>query len=298
MKNFPNTEQIKATLAVLTWKSPKTLAACLASIEPLFDFFDERLIVCQEGDPQELKIAESFGMRVIAPEENLGIQGGIKKCFEAARNELVFFCENDLQLRVPKEEAVKIMQFSAEYMDSSEAQCTFLRYRPESADRRIHDFNKYWRIKDGRVTKKLRAYLRPSVASFSLGKAVYFIHKDALDCANFQAIKPGFLLTDSSCIPHENLALFAKKSYVNQLIEFAEANPTNRKVNGSPDLEHPINSRKNRHWFIDNKFKILISCPGVFGHRRYDRHADDEKWNMVNPLDEGGEVVISQAAEK
>ena len=83
------------------------------------------------------------------------------------------------------------MQFSAEYMDSSEAQCTFLRYRPESADRRIHDFNKYWRIKDGRVTKKLRAYLRPSVASFSLGKAVYFIHKDAW-FNNFQAIKPGF----------------------------------------------------------------------------------------------------------
>ena len=48
MKNFRCKEQIKVTLAVLTWKFPNALAAYLASIEPLFDFFDERLIVCQK----------------------------------------------------------------------------------------------------------------------------------------------------------------------------------------------------------------------------------------------------------
>ena len=41
------------SLAVLTWKSLKTMRSCLSSIEPLFDFFDERLNISHEAQLQE-----------------------------------------------------------------------------------------------------------------------------------------------------------------------------------------------------------------------------------------------------
>ena len=221
------------SLAVLTWKSPKTLRACLTSIQPLFDFFDERLIVCQEADPRELAIAEEFGMRIIAPETNLGIQGGMKECFARANNELVFFCENDLQLSVPAAQAFETMAFAAYHMMQHDTQCTYLRYLPQSAHRRVSEFNKFWRMTEKRVAPRLKAILRPKTARFRLGKACAFIHQENLDCDGFVRVEEDFLLTDSSCIPHENRALLAKKSYISDLIGFAETHPTRRGVNGS-----------------------------------------------------------------
>ena len=283
----------KVSLAVLTWKSPKTLHACLTSIAPIFDFFDERLIVCQESDPREIEIAEEFGMRIVATKTNLGIQGGLKKCFEEARNELVFFCENDLQLSVPVKRAVTTLSFAADYMMTNDAKCTYLRYLPQSAERRAKDFHKFWRVEGNIVKPRLKARLRPRTARFKLGKASPYIHQERLSCHGFETVSEDFLLTDSSCHPHENRALLAKRSYISTLIDFAEANSTSRQVNGSPDLEHPLNCRQNRDWFINQKFQTLIAVPGVFGHRRYDRDAQDDKWHMVNPVDDGGEVVVS-----
>ncbi len=283
----------KITLSVLTWKSPQTLRYCLESIEPLFDLFDERLIVCQEADAREIAIAEEFGFQVFAPEANLGIQGGMKMCFEKARNELVLFCENDLQLDVPVEQASKILAYAAHAMVEQQITCTYLRYLPQFADRRVLGFDKYWKIFDGRLLRRWRAFLRPKAAQFTLGKGSYFIHQSGMETEYFKRPNEHFLLTDSSCHPHENRALLSTRSHLAELIEFAEAHPTKRAINGSPDLEHPINCSQNRNWFITRKFPVLIACPGVFGHRRYDRDAADEKWQMVDPLDEGGPVVAS-----
>ena len=283
----------KITLSVLTWKSPETLRFCLESIKPIFDLFDERLIVCQEADACEIAIAEEFGFQIFAPEENLGIQGGMKMCFEKARNELVFFCENDLHLNLPIDQASQIFAYAARAMCEQQIRCTYLRYLPQSADRRVAGFDKYWRISDGRLLRRWQAFLRPKAARFALGKGSYFIHQSGIETEYFKRPNEHFLLTDSRCHPHENRALLSTRSHLVELIEFAEDHPTKRTINGSPDLEHPINCSQNRDWFIKREFPILIACPGVFGHRRYDRDPTDEKWLMVNPLDEGGVVIES-----
>ena len=83
------------------------------------------------------------------------------------------------------------------------------------------------------------------------------------------------------------------KTFFRELINYAELHPTSRTVNGTPDLEHPLNCKKNRAWFKSLDAKMLVAIPGIFGHRRYDRAAKDEKWNMVDPKDEGGPVEIS-----
>ena len=282
----------KITLAVLTWKAPQTLRACLVSLQPLFDVFDDKLIVCQEGDPREIAIADEFGLRVVAPPQNLGIQGGIKACFDNASHEVVFFCENDLHLMTSKEKARDILAFAARQLVTHKIDVAYLPYLPEFTARSVRRFRKYWRIQNGRVSPRWRAFVRPKAARLKLGQLAYEIHQHNLTQKHFTRVGDDFLLTDSSCYPHLNRALFTTKTHIGKLLAFAEANPTRRTVNGSQDLENPLNSIRNRRWFMGQKFKTLVAVPGVFGHRRYDRDDADEKWKLVTPKDAG--MVESQ----
>ena len=281
------------TLTILTWKAPKTLQSSLESLEPLFDTFSDRVLICQESDHREISIGKRFGFRIIELPENVGIQNGIKTCFESAQTELVLFLENDLQLRQEPIKAKRMLATASEYLNSSKCDFVKFRFLPERRTNCGARFDKFWKLSGRQIKRRFLGYLRFKRANWELSTSVKLMDEKSAYPKGFKRISDDFILSSTKYNKWENLGLFSTKTFMSKVFDFAESNPTTRSINGKPDLEHPLNCKANRYWLMGNEFKLLISTPGLFGHRRHDRSAEDEKWQMVDPLDEGGEVEIS-----
>lgn len=280
----------KTSLAILTWKAPKTLQHTLQNLEPILDLFDEKIIVCQESDPEEIALARQYGFKAVAVETNVGIQNGMKMAFESCSNELVLFLENDLVLKESREGAKNILTAISNALAEGRAEFAKLRYLPES---RKKSFTRYWHAVNGYPKRRLLGYLRYRTANLMASDVLHLNLAPDVKSEYLTDIGNGLYATTSEFSKWENLGVFAKRSFfLEALIPFAEAHPTSRNVNGKPDLEHRINSRTNRWWWRSSKFKHLIAAPGVFGHRRLDRYAEDDKWHTVDPADEGGPVEM------
>lgn len=276
------------SLAILTWKAPKTLQHTLQNLEPILDLFDERIVVCQESDPDEVELAREYGFEVVALETNVGIQNGMKAAFEACANELVLFLENDLVLKADRDEVEGILAVIGKDLLEGRAEFAKLRYLPES---RKKSFRRYWRLSDGRPKRRLLGYVRYGVASSMAADTLHFDLSPGLVTPYLVDRGGGIYATSSRYSKWENRAVFVRRSFfLNVLIPFAESHPTSRAVNGHPDLEHRINSKKNKSWWRGRNFRLLIAHPGLFGHRRLDRWAGDDKWLTVDPADDGGPV--------
>lgn len=278
---------------MLTWKAPRTLESSLESISSILPVFSEKILVCQESDPREIEIGKKYGFRVVALQKNVGIQNGMKRCFQEAVNSTVLFYENDLNLRVDPEIAARIIHNGAEALAKSQVDFVKLRYLPGNKTIKGKLFDKYWTINGGKLKKRLLAYLRPKKADLLLSGALLYLSENNVSAPGFTPYDDDFLLSTSAMNKWENRAVLTTKEFFDKLIDFAENNPTARTVNGTPDLEHPLNCKQNRKWFLTLEAKLLIAVPGVFGHRRYDRSVDDEKWEMVCPADDGGDVSVS-----
>jgi len=279
-----------ASLAMLTWRAPKTLAHTLERLNPILCLFKDRVIVCQESDPQEIAIAENHGFRVVALKANVGIQHGMQHAVEACNNDQVLFLENDVVLEESEATSCWILTRLNALLEAGEINFAKLRRLPLAPRDKV---TQYWRVTDGRPARRLYGTLRWNRANQIASELV---------CAN---LVPGFrspyltdhgnglYLTDSKYCRWENLAVFMNRPFfLDRLIPFAIANPTSRGVNGQPDLEHRVNSASNRYWWAKQRFSAAIVKPGLFGHRRLDRLASDDKWHSVNPSDDGGPVEI------
>jgi len=280
----------KTSLAMLTWKAPKTLQHTLQNLEPILDFFDEKIIVCQENDPEEIALARQYGFMAVPLDTNVGIQHGMKLAFESCSNELVLFLENDLVLKAGRDETRKILTTIGTELAEGRAEFAKLRYLPES---RKKTFRRYWCLSRGRPRRRMLGYIRYGAANSMAADVLHFEVAPGKDFSYLADLGNGVYQTFSRYSKWENLAVFARKSFfLNTLIPFAESHPTSRMVNGHPDLEHRINSKKNKSWWRGSNFKILIATPGLFGHRRLDRWAGDDKWLTADPADDGGPVEM------
>jgi len=276
------------SLSILTWKAPKTLEHTLQNLEPLLDLFDEKIIVCQESDPAEIALAEKYGFKPVVLKTNVGIQYGMKKAFESCSNEQVLFMENDLVLKLPRDEVVRTLEAISNALGDGSAEFAKLRYLPESTKK---SFKRYWRCRDGYPARRVMGYVRYRIANFMASDVLHLGVAPGLKTEFLTDIGNGLYASTSEFSKWENRAVLAKRSFfLETLIPFAESHPTSRNVNGMPDLEHRINSRANRSWWQNSKFRHLIASPGLFGHRRLDRYAKDDKWHTVDPIDDGGPV--------
>ncbi len=280
----------RISLAMLTWKSPKTLQHTLQNIEPILDLFDEKIIVCQESDPEEIALAQQYGFNAVLLETNVGIQDGMKIAFESCSNELVLFLENDLVLKESRERVKTILTAISNELAEGGAEFAKLRYLPESRKR---TFRRYWCSSNGWPRRRILGYLRFLTANSMAADVLHFDIAAGMRSKYLVDTGMGVYQTFSKYSKRENLAVFARRSFfLNTLIPFAESHPTSRLVNGYPDLEHRINSKKNKSWWQGKNFKLLIAKPGLFGHRRLDRWAGDEKWLTADPADDGGPVEM------
>lgn len=282
----------KISLAILTWKAPKTLQNTLNSLEPILDQFEEKIIVCQESDPDEINLAEKYGFKPVALKTNVGIQYGMKQAFESCSNEQVLFLENDTVLKATRDEAIRLLSSISNVLAEGKAEFAKLRYLPEN---QRTTFMRFWKCRNGKPVRRIYGYLRYKLANLRASDVLHLDIIPGLVTPFLTDLGNGLYATTSEYSIWENRAVLAKRSFfLGKLIPFAETHPTSRNVNGMPDLEHRINSRANRGWWQKSKFRHLIANPGLFGHRRLDRDAGDEKWQMGNPGFDGDAAEVGK----
>jgi len=262
-----------ASLALLTWKSPLTLAKTLKSLEIIAPEFGDSLIICQEADPSEVLLAKQYGYRVIPTSHNLGILGGLKKAVLEAQYESVLLLENDAVF-MGNESHINSLSDIAGHLNNDTFQYCCLRDGRSDLSSR---YKKYW-TEHWPPKKKLMSHIRPLNAMHVIGESLFLSPEGETDCDFATLVSPKLWKTDSRYYRWNNRAKFLKNSFfIDQLISFAEANPTDRRVNGFPDLEHQINFARQRLWYHRQKFPLAVYTEGLFSHKRYDRPDGDEK---------------------
>lgn len=268
------------SLAILTWRAPVTLARTLKALEPITHLFGERLVVCQESDPEEIRLAEQAGYTAIGTEENLGIQGGLKHAVKSAKAKRVLLLENDCHFLGDADDFERLLDKADQLMDVRPIR--FVKMFPHT-DKSTRRFLKYWRLENGRLKRRLRGHLRRTKSDLLLCAAIRVTPAKALPSHAIKPLGDSLFLTDSRYCPWSNRTNYLDRDFfLSQIVAFAEKNPTKRTFNGKPDLEHCITSSRRRAWWgqgwwRQQRFPILDVHPDFFGHFRLDRPENDEK---------------------
>jgi hypothetical protein len=264
-------QENKITISVLTWKSPETLSKTLDSLQPIMHFFSEHLVICQESDPDEIEISKHFCFTPICLNKNIGIQEGLAMAASAAHNETILILENDCNYiggENNKETLLDcLLNFEKLNLD------TFRLGEPEISS----SYAKYWGASLPAKRTPL-GYIRWRKANFRLADGATLQGFSKFHSQQFTKITEHLFYTTSQYVPWKNRSFITRKSFfLNTLLPFARSKHGNRLINGSSDLEYPINSPKNRDWWINSKFKVGFTTIGLFGHTRLDRPILDEK---------------------
>lgn len=88
------------TLAMLSWRQPRTLKHSLESYkrQGLLDMAREKLIFFNECTREDRRIAEKYGFRVLQAKRNIGIAIPFQELIRAASGRYFLFLENDFML--------------------------------------------------------------------------------------------------------------------------------------------------------------------------------------------------------
>lgn len=262
-----------AGLSVLTWKSPNTLRNTLSALTAVADLFVERFVLCQEGDPEEMEIARLFGFVPIATERNLGIQEGLAMCATLPSTETVMVMEGDCLLYDQKN-GREIIERCLSLLGEQNLQAIQLQARISEPTPR---FWRYWK-KGFPLQPTLLGRIRRGAATARTHEAICLPDFPEHGTDYIKPLGNGIFVAESTTVNWCNWSFITTKGFfLETLVKFAREHKTNKKVNGLPDLEHPINCPKNRWWWRNNRFRIGIVQPGIFGHARLERPDDDEK---------------------
>lgn len=246
-------------------------------MSPIRELFGEGLVVCQEGDPEEIAISKRYGYRPVATEKNLGIQGGVARAIEIAAHDIVLFVENDWRYLNPASEIITNV-FEAFRTCNLDLVKLFL---PLNLPRK---FTRYWHSRLP-LRRKSLGVLRWKEANAYKAEAIRFVDTNSLCSDYLTPVSKELWLTDSRFIKWSNNPFIVKKRvFLDSILPFANQNPTAKLINGFPDLEVPINCVRNRWWWRKQQFRIGIVKDNLFTHERFDRPKGDEKWVVGTPL--------------
>jgi hypothetical protein len=261
------------TISVLTWKAPKTLSRTLASLAPLYSFFAGHYVVCAEGDQEEIAIAQSFGFTPIPTKHNLGIQEGLALCAEVSQTELVLVMECDCKLEY-SQNLPALLSECCRLITEENFKAIQLQRRPDTPSQ---SYRKYW--KNGFPIKPtIWGRIRRAAAMAKLNECIALPNFPQNGIPFIAPRGNGIFSTTSNTVNWCNRSFLTTKTFfLGELVKFAREHPTSRKVNGLPDLEHPINCRQNRAWWRGEKFRLGLVYPGLFSHHRLERPPEDEK---------------------
>lgn len=283
----------QASLSVLTWKAPQTLGKTLESLEPLHELFSERIVICQESDPREMKLAARHGFHAVAVPHNVGIQEGLALAVEKAASDLVLVLENDCNYVGGEAGKVQLQTCLSLF----KTHCFDVVKLGELPTIPRTKYMKYWGSQFP-PKRTLLGMLRRNEANLYKAEVLAFAEFDPGAVPEIDRLADGLFVTSSKYAVWTNRAFLVSKAFfLGRLLQFARSNPTSRLVNGFPDLEHAINSPQNRNWWRKQNFRIGLVKPGLFGHLRYDRPVLDQKRGSDAQEPRADQQAIETSAE-
>lgn len=107
------------TLAVLSWRQPKTLRNTLESYRQngLLELAAEKLVFLNEATSEDMKIAQEFGFEVLSSAKNIGIGLPFQQLVARATRKYFLFLENDFMLVENAEVTKKRMEAAVNLLD-------------------------------------------------------------------------------------------------------------------------------------------------------------------------------------
>jgi len=240
------------TIGVLSWGAEKTLVNTLESYTyyQLDRQDEERIVLLQEGTPEQESICRYYGWTPTTISWNIGIARGYKKLVEMATGEYFLFLENDWKLI---EHSSIALTFGYDLLISNDAD--IIRYR-----HRINPGSPLWtRQFEGREYDRPSHLLDsihwayPPVFPEITSKPFYYYTYNPLTYAEKNTMN--WYITSSKYAnwtnnPHMAKTQFLKDNILPRL--------------GSRDLELDIQS-----WWQEQDFKVAQS-DGLFTHERID----------------------------
>lgn len=266
---------------MLSWHAPKTVDHTLSSFagRDIFSLFDHCRLYCQEITAADHDVADKYGFEIAGNDSNQGIYGGIKALFEWMPDDYVLFVENDCVLVEDKKSVEQQINAAVQDMEDGAAEVFRLRHRRRPGED-FSTLNKYlryhapgnesWLSVDAGLpfTRGLRRLLRPAKAARLQGIAAYAEPAPEKRFPNvFARTANNNLVVSSRHINWTNQAILCRRRWLlEEILPWVAAHPSNRTVNGFPDIEKELNCR----WWRQQDFHIGLT-PGLFTHQRLDR---------------------------
>lgn len=274
-------------LGILSWGAHETLRASLESYRDggLLSLFDEAFIFFQQINDKDRAIAAEFGLRAEGDFENLGIMGGMKKIAEIIKTDYMLHLENDLPFIADRQTAHEQIKTTLEYMNDGKIKYCRMDERKVSAEN-INTLQKHLRYhpapglnQTDTLARQLRRLLRPAKSQRLIGDAVYTDAQPHVRFPDFiQMLGDKHWAVDSAVLNWSNRAsLYSRRWFLEEVIPYAEKNPSARTVNGNQDLEKELNC----HWWRASHYRIGVCKNGLFIHSRLDRPNNDEKFAIT-----------------
>ena len=267
-------QSIKPTvgIGIMSWKNPAVLARTLETYfsQGLFQAVDDHLLLFQEASPEDTALADQWGLRYIATNENRGIYGGVKKLAETIQTDYVLLLEDDCILIEDADQVKRQLEVAVQRLAAGEVDVYRLRHRFEPGEKfdTLNKYKRYYTLpgESFNVKKCLRRLVRPFKYRRLMGSAVYA--HDQLSARPYTAFiqkqNEGDYIIASSVMNWTNQSILCSRKWLLEtILPYVEQNPSRRTVNGFQDIERSLNGR----WWRQQRFKIGVGL-GLFSHKR------------------------------
>jgi hypothetical protein len=241
-------------LGLLCYKRYDTFRAALETYKEagLFDLADETIVAFNELDDEGRALAEEFGLSVIGSDANTGILGGFKMLAEGLSSDIVLLLENDLPLIESAKEARRQIENAQRALASEEVEVFRFRHRihPGYRDQSSWKFLRYYRPS---LLAQIRRLLRPRKAQKMIGNAIYVLTEPDKVFDDIVRMPDGWFKISAKHITWSNQSIMIRRQFfLDNILAYAESNPSNRTVNGFPDIEKELNSAywRNSGWRV------------------------------------------------
>lgn len=249
-------DQNRPTLGIgmLCYKRYDTFRAALETYKEagLFDLADEVLVAFNGLDEDGQALADEFGLRTIGSEENTGILGGFKMLAEGLNSDIVLLLENDLPLIESAKEAKRQIENARKALAEQEVDVFRFRHRiqPGYRDQASWKFLRYYRPS---LLAQIRRTVRPGKAEKMIGNAIYVYTEPDKLFDEIEKKPDGWFKISAKHITWSNQSIMIRRQFfLDHILAYAEAHPSNRTVNGFPDIEKELNSAywRKSGWFV------------------------------------------------
>lgn len=249
-------DQNRPTLGIgmLCYKRYDTFRAALETYKEagLFDLADEVLVAFNGLDEDGQALADEFGLRTIGSEENTGILGGFKMLADGLTSDIVLLLENDLPLIESAKEAKRQIENARKALAEQEVDVFRFRHRiqPGYRDQASWKFLRYYRPS---LLAQIRRTVRPGKAEKMIGNAIYVYTEPDKLFYEIEKKPDGWFKISAKHITWSNQSIMIRRQFfLDHILAYAEAHPSNRTVNGFPDIEKELNSAywRKSGWFV------------------------------------------------